>query len=101
MSYRSERPGQAIFVISANGKQVTQILLHRFGDESLQQVRDEAKAAAIKLAEMYTAENLEKATLILRRDRLLPPTHCQTTAIIRCSTCPFVGQEKAVRSGAS
>ena len=73
VSYRSERPGQAIFVISANGKQVTQILLHRFGDESLQQVRDEAKAAAIKLAEMYTAENLEKATLILRRDSLLPP----------------------------
>ena len=71
--FRAERPGASIYAILGGGKQVTQVLLHRFGDETSPDADLKAKNVAIELAKKYAQENFDKSQLIQFRETLLPP----------------------------
>ena len=55
-----------------DGKHVTQVLIHRFGDEAATDAIEKAKALAINLAQMFASEDIDKWELIKRRDKMLP-----------------------------
>ena len=74
VSYRSERPGSEMWGIYGTGsKQITQVLLQRFGDPSDDDTKNKSKDVAIKLARMFCDEDISKDELVSRRDGLLPP----------------------------
>lgn len=77
VSYRSERPGSEMYGLYEDGKQITMVLLSKFGGKNLDDGPSESSTElamnlALKLAKEFVDENIDKAELVRRRNLAFP-----------------------------
>ena len=70
VAFRQEKPGSEMWGVYDNNKQVTMVLVHRFGAGDA--ASEKAKGLAVELAAHWVKTDMSKAQLISMRDEKLP-----------------------------